>query len=88
VLSLVLFVGFAQAAEPTQADFDACNRQAAAKVSSPSASPRMDAPPTATAPTPPGAAGTPAAKPPTAADPLKGIASGKVGDLGYQDFTP
>jgi len=81
----------AAAAEPTQADFDACNRMAQSKLSNPSASPQTQPP--ADAKTPPSAAAPQAAPSPQTADQarvanqanqLHGIADASKDDPAYQ----
>jgi hypothetical protein len=41
-VSLLAFAGLAEAAEPKQADFDVCNREAQARAGSPSAAPATE----------------------------------------------
>ena len=81
----------ALAANPTQADFDACNKMAQSKVSNPSASPGSQ-PQTAAKP-PAGAANPQAAPSPkpasearvaNQADQLRGIADTSKDDTSYQ----
>jgi hypothetical protein len=81
----------ALAAEPTQADFDACNRIAQSKLSSPSASPQTQ-PQTGTkspsSPSTPQAAPSPKtageARVENQADQLRGIAGASKDDPAYQ----
>jgi hypothetical protein len=82
-VSLVACAGLVEAAEPTQADFDACNREAQARASSPSAAPATEregatkpgtpvspsASPTTKSPSPPPTSGDTATKPGTPVSP-------------------
>ena len=81
----------ALAADPTQADFDACNKMAQSKVSSPSASPQGQ--PQTEAKGQPSAGATQAAPSPqpaseakveNQANQLRGIADASKDDPGYQ----
>ena len=78
----------ALAANPTQADFDACNKMAQSQVSSPSASPGSQPHTAAKAQSDPQAA--PSDKPASEArvenqaDQLRGIDSASKNDAGYQ----
>lgn len=92
VLSLVVVAtvflvsgGAAHAAEPTQADFDACNQMAKPRTSSPSASPQTQSPGRSSAPTPPAAPSSPE-RPRVEGQPspLRGIAEESKYDLAYQ----
>jgi hypothetical protein len=75
----------ARAADPTQADFDACNRTAQAKASTPSASPQSQtqspSPATQAAPSPQPASDARVAN---QADQLRGIADSYKDDVAYQ----
>jgi len=94
VLLAVAFLGtstVALAADPTQADFDACNKTAQSKVSSPSASPQGQ--PQADAKSQPSAGAPQAAPSPqpateakveNQANQLRGIADASKDDPAYQ----
>jgi hypothetical protein len=51
-VSLLALASIADAAGPTQADFDVCNREAHARAASPSAAPAMKTPPVTPSPAP------------------------------------
>jgi hypothetical protein len=69
-VSLLAFASRAEAADPTQTDFDACNREAQTRVASPSAAPATERDPATKPGTPVSPSAAPATKspnpPPTA----------------------
>jgi hypothetical protein len=71
-VSLLAFASRAEAADPTQTDFDACNREAQTRVASPSAAPATERDPATKPGTPVSPSAAPATKspnpPPTAGE--------------------
>jgi hypothetical protein len=86
VVATVLLVtcGATLAAEPTQADFDACNQMAKPGASSPSASPQTQSGGRSSAATPQAPPSQDRARPENQPNPLRGIAEQSKNDLGYQ----
>jgi hypothetical protein len=64
-VGLLAFTGRAEAAEPTRADFDACNREAQARTGSPSAAPSTERDTTAKPGTPVSPSAAPETKTPS-----------------------
>jgi hypothetical protein len=76
--------GAALAAEPTQADFDACNQMSKPRASTPSASPQTQSPGRSSAATPQAAPGPERARSEHQVNQLRGMAEESKNDLGYQ----
>ncbi len=74
----------ALAAEPTQADFDACNQMASPRASSPSASPQTQSPGRSSAAPPQAPLSQDRARVENQPNQLRGMAEESKNDLGYQ----
>jgi hypothetical protein len=83
---LLVFAGATLAAEPTQADFDACNQMAKPGASSPSASPQTQAPGRSSAAPPPASPSQDRTRPENQPNPLRGIAEESKDDLAYRQL--
>ena len=84
VATVCLVPGRAALAEPTQADFDACNQMASPRANSPSASPPTQSPGRSSAAPPQAPLSQDQARVENQPNQLRGMAEESKNDLGYQ----